>query len=51
VEVRYPGDFPDVLPGDEVRAIALVEHARNVAMAALAEFLATDDPPSPPGQT
>ncbi len=30
VEVRYPGDFPETLPGDEKRAVELAGRVRRV---------------------
>jgi len=29
VEIRYPGDFPETLPGDESRAVELAGRARE----------------------
>ena len=39
-ELRYPGDRPEMLPGDEVRALDLARKVRDAVMAALAPFLA-----------
>ncbi len=35
VDVRYPGDVPDTLPGDELRALEFARHARETVMAFL----------------
>lgn len=42
VEVRYPGDRPDTLPGDEQRARELAQMARDAALAVLSPYLAGD---------
>ena len=39
VEIRYPGDFPDVLPGQEVAIFELTSRAREAVMAQLSSFL------------
>ena len=39
VEVRYPGDLPETLPGDEDRALQLAQMARNAVMAVLGPYL------------
>lgn len=36
VELRYPGDLPDALPGDDERAISLARLTRRIVIAALA---------------
>jgi HEPN domain-containing protein len=43
VDIRYPGDFPEALPGDETRALGLAQGAREAAMALLSPFLAEED--------
>jgi HEPN domain-containing protein len=43
VDIRYPGDFPETLPGDETRALWLAQGARGAAMALLSPFLAAGD--------
>jgi len=43
VDIRYPGDFPEALPGDETRALGLARGAREAAMALLSPFLAEED--------
>ena len=40
IDIRYPGDFPETLPGDEIRALKLAHGAREAAMALLLPFLA-----------
>jgi len=42
-DIRYPGDFPETLPGDETRALRLAQDARDAAMALLSPFLAEED--------
>ena len=39
-EVRYPGDRPDTLPGDEQRARELARMVRDAVMAVLNPYLA-----------
>jgi len=39
VEIRYPGDFPETLPGDENRAVELAGRARDAVMALLGPYL------------
>ena len=39
VELRYPGDFPDVLPGEEKTAFGLARRARETIMSRLDPFL------------
>ncbi len=39
VEIRYPGDFPETLPGDENRAVELAGRAREAVMAVLGSYL------------
>jgi len=43
VDIRYPGDFPETLPGDEHRALGLAQRAREAAAAVLSPFLAKED--------
>jgi len=43
VDIRYPGDFPETLPGDETRALGLAQGAREAAIALLSPFLAEFD--------
>ena len=40
VEVRYPGDRPDTLPGDEQRARELAQRVRDTVLAVLRPYLA-----------
>jgi HEPN domain-containing protein len=35
VEIRYPGDTAEMLPGDEAKAIEIASHVRQVALAIL----------------
>jgi HEPN domain-containing protein len=35
VEIRYPGDTPDVLPGDETKAVALATQVRDAVVSLL----------------
>lgn len=39
VDIRYPGDFPETLPGDENRAIKLAQHVKEAVMAVLGPYL------------
>lgn len=39
VEVRYPGDFPELLPGQEKTIFELTRRAREAVMAQLRTFL------------
>jgi HEPN domain-containing protein len=43
VDIRYPGDFPETLPGDATRALGLAQGAREAAMTLLSPFLAKED--------
>lgn len=43
VGIRYPGDFPETLPGDERRALGLAQDARASAIALLTPFLSEND--------
>ena len=40
VEIRYPGDRPDTLPGDEARARELAHRVRDAALLVLSPYLA-----------
>jgi HEPN domain-containing protein len=42
VDVRYPGDRPDTLPGDEKRARELAQMVRDAIVAVLSPYLAGD---------
>lgn len=42
VEIRYPGDRPDTLPGDELRAITLAQSVHDAVMAVLDSYLSQD---------
>jgi HEPN domain-containing protein len=42
VDVRYPGDRPDTLPGDEERARDLAQMPRHAVMGVLSPHLAVD---------
>ena len=44
-EIRYPGDRPETLPGDEVRACQLAQKVRSAIMAVLDPYLSEDRPP------
>jgi HEPN domain-containing protein len=46
VEVRYPGDSPDLLPGDEAKAIALAVQVKEAVLALLASASTPVFPPS-----
>lgn len=39
VEIRYPADRPETLPGEEVRALQLARTARDAVMAVLDPYL------------
>jgi HEPN domain-containing protein len=41
VDIRYPGDFPDVLPGREVEAFELASRVREAVIARLGPFLSS----------
>ena len=43
VEIRYPADRADSLPGDEVRALALTRLVRESVMALLNPYLASEE--------
>jgi HEPN domain-containing protein len=38
VDIRYPGDFPETLPGDETRALGLAHGAREGSHGAALAF-------------
>ena len=38
-EIRHPGDFPETLPGDENRAVALAGRVRGAVMTVLGPYL------------
>jgi len=40
VDIRYPADFPETLPGDEARALELARRVKNAVMAGLDPYLA-----------
>jgi hypothetical protein len=40
VDIRYPADFPETLPGDEARALELARRVKNAATAVLDPYLA-----------
>ena len=40
-DIRYPGDRPDTMPGDEVRAHDLAKLVQDSVKAALGEYLST----------
>lgn len=40
VEVRYPGDFPDVLPGQDIAAFELATRTKTCVMGLLDPYLA-----------
>jgi HEPN domain-containing protein len=46
-EIRYPGDAPEVLPGDETRAIALAAQVRDAVLSLLSS---ASTPVSAPSQ-
>jgi HEPN domain-containing protein len=39
VEIRYPSDRPETLPGDQERALQLAQMARDAVMAVLGPYL------------
>ena len=39
VDIRYPGDFPELLPGQESTVFELASRAREAVMAQLSRFL------------
>jgi HEPN domain-containing protein len=39
VEVRYPSDAPELLPGEEADALAIARQTRDAVMAVLAPYL------------
>lgn len=39
VDIRYPGDFPETLPGDESRAVELVQRVKDAVMTVLQPYL------------
>jgi len=42
VDVRYPGDLPDLLPGQDTEALELARLARETVLGELKTFLAGD---------
>ena len=38
-EIRYPGDRPQTMPGDEIRARQLAQKVRDAVMTMLAPYL------------
>ncbi|MCX6638776.1 MAG: hypothetical protein NT090_27295 [Acidobacteria bacterium] len=42
VEIRYPGDFPELFPGQEKTILELASRAREAIMARLTSFLFGD---------
>ena len=36
VEIRYPGDFAEMLPGDEAKAIEIASQVERIVLAILA---------------
>lgn len=42
VEIRYPGGFPELLPGQERTVLELASRAREAVMARLTSFLSGD---------
>jgi HEPN domain-containing protein len=40
VDIRYPGDFPETLPGDAARALELARRVRDAVMRVLGPHLA-----------
>jgi HEPN domain-containing protein len=40
VDIRYPADFPETLPGDEAHALELARGVKNIVMAVLDPYLA-----------
>ncbi len=41
VEIRYPSDFPDVLPGEEAALLALAQRVRQAVLLSLEPYLNT----------
>jgi hypothetical protein len=39
VEIRYPGDFPETLAGDEVLAVELAGRVKEAVMAVVKPYL------------
>jgi len=39
VDIRYPGDLPETLPGDEQRALQIAERVQDVVMGVLGPLL------------
>ena len=39
VDIRYPADFPETLPGDEARAVELAARVKDAVMAVLDPYL------------
>ena len=44
VDIRYPRQFPQVLPGDVARAVRLAQTARQAVMSLLGPILPADTP-------
>jgi HEPN domain-containing protein len=49
VDIRYPGDFPELLPGQENTVFELAGRAREAVIAQLASFLSGGEPGTAPG--
>lgn len=41
VEIRYPGDFPDILPGHEKTLFDLARRAREALLVPLGQYLSS----------
>jgi HEPN domain-containing protein len=39
VDIRYPGDFPETLPGDERKALQLAQRVQDTVMGVLGAYL------------
>jgi HEPN domain-containing protein len=51
VEIRYPGDYPEMLPGDEKKALALMRQARDAVMSLLDSYLSEELSPDGSGSS
>jgi HEPN domain-containing protein len=40
VDIRYPGDLPETLPGDEMRALQLAQRVKSAVTGVLTPYLA-----------
>ena len=42
VDIRYPGDFPETIPGDEIRALDLAQRVKDAVLDLLKPYLSLE---------